>query len=73
MKPSEGHVCIFHPRIRALNAYKVKDTVTDQWFQYGLCPICSNRLKKQDSFKKQISERLEELQAKLQKQEEGKK
>ncbi len=69
---AEGHVCIFHPRLRALHSFTVQDTRLNQWFRYGLCPICSNRLKKQESFKQDINDRLEELVAKLQKQEEKK-
>lgn len=53
--------CIFHPRLRALQTYRVRDTVLKEWFQYGLCPICSNRLKKQPSFKQNISDRIEEV------------
>lgn len=70
---SEGHVCIFHQRVRALKVYRVKDTVSGNWFEYGLCPICNNRLAKQDSFKQNINDRLGDLVYKMQKQEEGKK
>lgn len=70
---SEGHVCIFHPRIPAIAAYRVMDTLSKQMFDYGLCPICNHRLKRQDSFKKDISDKLEELFNKLMKQEQEKK
>lgn len=66
------HACIFHPRLKALENFKVHDTKTNQWFQYGLCPICSNRLKKQESFKQDINDKLEELSEQLRKQEEKK-
>lgn len=68
----EEHNCIFHPRIRALKVWHVKDTVTEKLFRYGLCPICANRLAKQESFKQDISDKLEEMLLKFQKQQEGK-
>lgn len=68
----EEHNCIFHPRIRALKVWHVKDTVTTQFFRYGLCPICSNRLVKQKSFKQDISDKLEEMLNEFQKKQEGK-
>lgn len=66
----EPHCCIFHPRIRALETYNVQDTHTKLFFRYGLCPICANRLKKQESFKQDINDRLEELAEQLKQQEE---
>jgi hypothetical protein len=57
----DPHACIFHNRLRALQVFRIQDSQTKAWFQYGLCPICANRLKKQESFKKDISDRLEEI------------
>jgi hypothetical protein len=57
----EEHGCIFHPRIRAFKIFNVRDTKTSQFFRYGLCPICANRLAKQHSFKQDISDRIEEM------------
>lgn len=68
----EEHNCIFHPRIRALAVWHVKDEVTNSFFRYGLCPICNNRLAKQESFKQDISDALEEMLTKFEKQQEGK-
>lgn len=69
----EEHNCIFHPRLRAMNVWHIKDKVGGEFFRYGLCPICANRLKKQESFKQDISDKLEEMLTKFQKkQEEGK-
>lgn len=72
MSEPREHVCIFHQRQRALQVYKVRDSANGNWFEYGLCPICDHRLKKQESFKNDISARLEELMHKLEKQEEKK-
>lgn len=68
----EDHNCIFHPRIRALKVWLVKDKETDKYFRYGLCPICSNRLAKQESFKQDISDRIEEMLNDFNKKQEGK-
>ena len=69
----EPHCCLFHPRLRALDTFRVRDTTDGNWFQYGLCPICSNRLKKQESFKRDISDRIEELLEQLKKKHEEEK
>lgn len=62
---SEGHGCIFHWDTFAIKIFHVKDTHTGQWFQYGLCVPCTHKLNTQDSFKKLINERLEELTTKM--------
>lgn len=59
--PESEYACIFHPRIRSLKQFNVRNTKDNNWYKYGLCPICSNRLAKQESFKKDISDRLEEV------------
>jgi GTP cyclohydrolase I len=68
----EEHNCIFHRRIRALKTWHVKDTKTGQFFRYGLCPICANRLAKQESFKQDISDKIEEMLNDFNKKQEGK-
>lgn len=57
----QPHACIFHPRIRALKVYTIKDTLEGGIFRYGLCPMCARRLAKEHSFKQAISDRLEEM------------
>lgn len=69
----DKYCCLFHPRIRSVADYRVRDSQSGEFFQYGLCPICNNRLKKQDSFKSNISDRIEEVlrQLELKKQKKG--
>lgn len=63
----EDHNCIFHPRIRAFKVWQILDTVTKQFFRYGLCPMCAIRYKKESSFKQDISDKLEEMLNEFQK------
>lgn len=70
--PDQPYCCIFHPRIPSIQNYAVKDTVTNEFLKYGLCPNCVRRLKREDSFKRAISDRIEELLEKQKKKEEEK-
>jgi hypothetical protein len=72
-QPREQHCCIFHQQTPAYRVYRVGDTVMKRFVEYGLCEACNYRLKKEDSFKMVINERLEELSHKLKKQQEKEK
>lgn len=66
------YACIFHPGASSLEQFNVRLEATDQWFKYGLCPICSHRLAKQETFKQEISDKLEEMLEKVKKKQEEK-
>lgn len=68
----DEHNCIFHNRARAMNVYQVRDSITLKFFRYGLCWNCEGRLKRESSFKKSISDKLEEMLNEYIKKQEGK-
>ena len=72
MAEGDLHACIFHERRKALNVYSVRDTLTGNFYKYGLCPACDSLLKRKPHFAKFINEKLCELDYKLKKQEENK-